>query len=144
MKKQPYFGSIVLSILLGLFCIVNLLSGIFAPLASMPKLEIPMILLLSALAKVIQGCVQDSLKTGMADVLIGTAAFALLPWCAGLTGGVQAVKLCIIGGIVYGLAGFFLYGAAQRSSVTHVHKLALIINAVVLFLAFQSFSGVLL
>lgn len=30
MKKQPYFGSIVLSILLGLFCIVNLLSGIFA------------------------------------------------------------------------------------------------------------------
>lgn len=144
MKKQPYFGSIVLGILLGLFCIVNLLAGMFAPLASLPKLDISMVILLSLLAKVVEGCVRGRLKTEAADVLISAAAFALLPWCAGMTDGTQAVKMCVIGGIAYGLVSFFLQGAAQRTSVKRVHKLALIINALVLFLAFQSLSGMLL
>lgn len=141
MKKSSYFGSIVLIILLGLFCAAGLIYRLVAPLTTFPGLDLMMVILLALLAKVIQGCVQGSLQSDVIDIVIAALGYGLLPLCAGLVSGVEAVKLLVLGGIFYALVGFFLQGSCKRSSLTKVHKLPLIINALILFLAFQGLSG---
>lgn len=144
MKKQPCFGSIVLIVLLVIFCSMNLLAGIFAPMIFLPKLDMGMVLLISLSARVIQGLVQGKMKIEAADMVISAAAFGILPWCTGIAGGMQGITLCVIGGAAYGITGFLLYGSVQKVSVKPVRRLALIINGMILFLAFQSLSGMFL
>lgn len=142
MKEKSLLGNTLLAGVVGVFCLVCVLLRAFAPAVILPELDLPMLALLSLAALTIERYLApDRGRPWVLAILLGGAAFALLPWCAGLTEGGTAWKLFLAGAAVYG-GGAFLYGSmSRRLSATPAGRLAPAVSAFVLFLACQSLAG---
>ena len=75
--------------------------------------------------------------------MLGGAAFALLPWCAGVTGDVPVWVLGLAGAAVFGIACLLYTAALERIATGPSAPLAPVGTAFMLYLAGQCLSGLL-
>ena len=145
MKRQAYLLNLLLTMVVGLVCLVVLLVRAFAPAVVLPKLGLPLLVLLSLVALVMEGYLSPGAgRPWIALVLLGGVTLALLPWCAGWATGEGLLRLFLLGGATFGITTFLFTSMAERLASGPAHRVALALSAVLLFLASQALSGILL
>ena len=135
MKHNPLKRAALLAIVVGLYCLGVTLVGTLAPMAILPKLDLPMMLGLSAIALALDAywsAPKLNWPALLANTVLGGAVFALLPWCAGLAGAA-----------VFGLSTLLYTAALERIATGPKAPLAPAGTALMLFLAGQCLSGLL-
>lgn len=145
MKEKTYLLNGLLSVVVGLALLANMVIKSFLPGVSLPKLNLPMLTALSLIALVIEYYLAPDVKRAWVGcILLACATFGLLPWAVGLARGGWVVSLALAGGAVFGIATWLFDQATQRIASGPAAKAAPVLSALVLFLASQSFAGILL
>ena len=147
MKHNPLKRSVALSVVVGLACLGLMLAGTLAPMAILPKLDPTMMLALSVTALAVDAYWSPERKLSWpalaANTVLGGAAFALLPWCAGVAGDVPVWVLGLAGAAVFGIACLLYTAALERIATGPRAPLAPVGTAFMLYLAGQCLSGLL-
>lgn len=154
MKTVSFRLNTVLAAVAGVSCLALVLARTFAPyMLLMPLVSIPNIAAVCVAAVVVDGYL-DWKKPAPTRSWVLTAALAaltfwLLPWAAGLTDAGEALRVGVIGGLLFALIAFMFTGIRQKIASGPAGKgwLAYVSPAAagfVLFLAFQAFIAVIL
>ena len=147
MKHNPLNRAALLAAVVGLACLGLSVGGALAPMAILPKLDLPLMLGLSLIALTLDGYLGAGSKLSwpalLANAALGGIAFGLLPWCAGAAGGTPAWVLGLAGGAVFGTASLLYTAALERIATGPKAPLAPAGAALRLFLAGQCLSGLL-
>lgn len=145
MKKNPYFLNTALAAVVGIALLIAVLVRTFAPAAILPRLNIPNLVLLSLLALLADYYVTGGKKRCyLWGLLLSGVTFGLLPLAAFFVSGLEALKLGIIGGIVFAVCTWLFSSIRERLSSGPVAKAAPVLSALGLYLAAQCFAGILL
>lgn len=145
MKENKYFLNTSLALVLGLALLVAVLVRTFAPTVIIPELDIPNMVLLSLLALLVDHYVaKNARRCYICIPLLGALSFGLLPFAACFVGALEALKIGIIGGIVFTATTWLFTSIQDRLSSGPAAKAAPILSAVGLYLASQCFMGMFL
>ena len=141
MKHNPLKRSALLAVVVGLACLGLAVTGAMAPMTVLPKLDLPLMLGLSAIALALDAYTG---RPGLSwpGLLVNTV-LALLPWCAGLPAGVPLWTLGLAGAAVFGLSALLYTAALERIATGPKAPLAPAGTAFMLYLAGQCLSGLL-
>lgn len=144
MKRNPLKLNVILAAVVGIACLVLALGAALAPQAIMPRFDLVMMLALSLIALTIDAYWgPDCPRSWFWTVVLGAATFTVLPWCAGVTGGVTVGVLGLSGGAVFAVAAVLYTAAMERNASGPKAPLAPVGAALMLFLAGQCLSGLL-
>lgn len=145
MKENKYFLNTSLALVLGLALLVAVMVRTFAPTVIIPELDIPNMVLLSLLALLVDHYVaKNARRCYICIPLLGALSFGLLPFAACFVGTLEALKIGIIGGIVFTATTWLFTSIQDRLSSGPAAKAAPILSAVGLYLASQCFMGMFL
>lgn len=145
MKENKYFLNTSLALVLGLALLVAVMVRTFAPTVIIPELDIPNMVLLSLLALLVDHYVaKNARRCYICIPLLGALSFGLLPFAACFVGTLEALKIGIIGGIVFTATTWLFTSIQDRLSSGPAAKAAPILCAVGLYLASQCFMGMFL
>ena len=145
MKNKTYILNTILAAVLGIALLVAVLVRTFAPAVIIPALNVPNIVLLSLLALLLDHYVAPGAKRSYICIpLLSAATFGLLPFAAGISSGLDALKLAVIGGVLFTLVTFLFSSMQERLSSGPVAKAAPLLSALGLYLAFQCLTGMIL
>ena len=142
MKKNTYTLNTILAALLGAFLLVCIFVRTFAPRIILPELDIPNMVLISLVALVLDHYLAPEAERCYVCIpLFSALSFGLLPFAACFVRAVEAVKLGIMGGIVFTVVTWVFGSMIDRISTGPVAKAAPLVSAVGLYLAVQCFMG---
>ena len=142
MKENKYFLNTALALVLGVAGVAAVLVRTFAPNIIIPGLDIPNLVLLSLAALVVDHYAAPGAKRCWICVAVLSAVtFGLLPWCACVVAGEEALKLAIAGGIVFTATAWLYTSSQDRLSSGPAAKAAPLVSALGLYLAVQCFAG---
>ena len=145
MKNKTYILNTLLAAVLGLILTVYILVRTFAPNMILPELNVPNMVLVSLLALVADFYLSRGAKRCYVCVaVLGAVTFGLLPWAACFAGGLQAVKLGLVGGAVFTVTTVLYTSIADRLSSGPAAKAAPVMSALGLYLAAQVLCGMIL
>ena len=144
MKRNGYISCIALVAVLFLFLGICTLIRTFAPMAVLPKLSIPNMVLLSLIGLLAAHYLPAGKSCSYLPVFLFSAlTFGLLPFAASFVPGLDALKLALVGGILFTVTGFLFDQILERLSSGPAAKAAPFLSAVGLYLAAQCFAGLL-
>ena len=142
MKKQTDILNALLAAVLGVALLVCILVRTFAPNVIIPELNVPNMVLLSLLALVAEHYIAPGAKRCWAcTAVLAAVTFGLLPWAACFVGGAQALKLAVVGGVVFTVVAALFASIQDRLSTGPAAKAAPFMSALGLYLAAQVLSG---
>ena len=145
MKENKYFLNTALALVLGVTGVVAVLVRTFAPNFIIPTLDIPNVVLVSLAALVLDHYAAPNAKRCWICIpVLGAVTFGLLPWCACFVVVEDAIKLGIIGGIVFTVTTLLFTSMQDRISTGPAAKAAPLFSALGLYLAVQCFAGMIL
>ena len=145
MKNKTYFLNTALAVVLGLALLAAVLVRTFAPWIIIPGLNIPNMVALSLLALLWDHYAAPGAKRCWICIpLLGAVTFGLLPFAACFVGVMEALKLALIGGIVFTVTAFLYTSIQDRLSTGPAAKAAPLFSAIGLYLAVQGLAGILL
>ena len=142
MKEKTYFLNSLLAIFTGIALLIAMIVRIFVPVAFIPSVGIPELVLFSLLVLVVEHYLKKSGKRCFVCVfLLSALTFALLPWMAGFCAVNEIWKAALAGGVVF-TATVWVFDALQdRISSGNSGKLTPIVNAIGIYLAVQGLMG---
>ena len=144
MKKNHYFLNTVLAVILGIACGACVLVRCFTPAALIPHLDIPNMVALSLVALLIDHYVaKDAKRCYICIPVFSAITFGLLPLCAGFAAPLEALKLAVLGCVVFTATTWLFSSVQDRLSTGPAAKLAPILSAAGLYLAAQCFVGLI-
>ena len=144
MKDNRYFRNIALTGVVGLALAVCVVIRTMAPMAVLPKLDIPNMVLLSLAALVISHYCKAPGEVWILPMIFAGLTFGILPMAAGFAEAYEALRLGMLGFVVfYGTAVLF-DSIQDRLSSGPAAKAAPLFSALGLYLAAQCFSGICL
>lgn len=142
MKENKYFLNTALAVVLGIALLIAVLVRTFAPAVIIPQLNIPNMVLISLLALVADHYLAKGTKRCYICIpVFSAAAFGLLPFAACFAGSLDALKLALVGGIVFTVVTWLYTSIQDRLSSGPAAKAAPILSALGLYLAAQCFAG---
>ena len=145
MKNKTYFLNTLLAVVLGAYLLVCVLVRTFAPNIILPKGNIPNLTLLSLVALVLDHYLSPGAKRCYICILVfGALTFGLLPFAACFVGAGEAVKLALVGGLVFTVNTWLFSTIQERLSSGPAAKASAFFSAVSLYMAAQCFMGILL
>ena len=146
MKNKTYFLNTMLAAVLGGALLIAVLLRTFAPAILLPELNIPNMVLIGLAALLLDHYLAPGAKRCyIAIALLSAVTFGLLPLAAGFAAVGEALKLALIGGVVFTAAAWLFSSIQERlSSSSTPYKLAPVLSAVGLYLASQCLTGILL
>ena len=145
MKENKYFLNTALALILGLALLVAILVRTFAPIVIIPSLDIPNMVLISLAALLLDHYVtKNPRRCYLCISLLGAVTFGLLPFAACFVGALEALKLGVVGGVVFTVITWLFTSVQDRLSSGPAAKAAPILSAVGLYLACQCFMGMIL
>lgn len=145
MKHNTYFLNILLCGILGLVLLVWVLVRTFLPAAVLPQLNIPAMTLVSLAALLLEFFLAPGARRSYLWIfLLSAVTFGLLPLAAGMAAVAECWKLAVVGGLVFTAVTWLFSSMANRLSAGGQSRAAVILSALILFLAVQSFTGMLL
>ena len=144
MKNKTYTLNTLLAAILGTVLLACVLVRTFLPRMILPELDIPNMVLLSLVALVADHYAAPGAKRCYICIPIFAAiAFGLLPFAACFVGALEALKLALLGGVIFTVITWLYTTMVDRISSGPVAKAAPIISALGLYLAVQCFAGLL-
>lgn len=145
MKNKTYILNTLLAAVMGIVLLAAVLVRTFAPAVIIPALNIPAVVLLSLAALVLDHYIAPGAKRCYICIpVFSVITFGLLPYAAGFAGVLDALKLAVIGGIVFTVTTFLYSSVQDRFSSGPAAKAAPIISALGLYLASQCLTGMIL
>ena len=143
MKEKIYFLNIMLVILWAVQMMVFLLCRVFWPANILPAMDIPLLLGISLVALLLDHrLAPGKRRSWVALAILAALTFGLLPLCAGIANGMEAVKLAFIGGITFVVSTALFDSMLCRISSGAKAKAAPLMAAFGLFLAGQCFTNI--
>ena len=125
-----------------LYCIICLLVRTFAPAVILPKWDISVLMLLTLVPLVIARYLKPDAKfPWVVTILLGGAAFTVLPLCAGLLYGMPVWRMFLIGTAVFGGTAYLYSCTAKCAAKGKLRWISPVVNALLLFLAGQCLQG---
>ena len=144
MKNNHYFLNAALAIVLGVAAIIAVLARAFVPAAVIPGLDIPNMAAISLIALVLDHYVTGGAKRCYICIpVLGAITFGLIPFCGGFASAMEAVKLAVLGGVVFTATTWLFTSMEDRLSTGPAAKLVPILSAAGLYLAAQCFAGLI-
>ena len=145
MKNKTYILNTLLTAVLGIALTVAVLVRTFVPAIIIPQLDIPNMVLLSLAALVLDHYFAPGAKRCYICIpLFSALSFGLLPFAACFVGTLEAVKLGLIGAIVFTAITWIFSSMQDRLSTGPAAKAAPIVSALGLYLAIQALMGMIL
>ena len=145
MKNRTYVLNTVLAVVVTVALSICILLRTFCPWVIIPELNIPNIVLLSLIALLIDHYASSGSKRCYICIPIFSAlTFGVLPWAAGFVYVMDALKLALVGGIVFTLTTFLYSSIQDRLSSGPAARVAPLLSAFGLYLTFKIFSGIIL
>lgn len=142
MKEKTYFLNTFLAAVLGIAMAAAVLVRTFLPNFIMPNLDIPMLVLISLVALLLDHYITPGAKRCYICIPVFSAiAFGLLPYCAAYVTGGEAMKLAFLGGVVFTATTWLFTSMIDRLDSGPAAKLAPVVSALGLYLASQCFMG---
>ena len=144
MKDNRYFRNIALTLVLGLALAVCMVIRAMAPMAVLPQLDVPNVVLLSMIALLAEFYIAGEGKCSALTFLFSALTFGVLPFVGGMADVMGCVKLAVIGGVVFTLCAWLFDSVCDRLTTGPAAKAAPVFSALGIWLAAQCFSGILL
>lgn len=145
MKKNPYMLSTFLAAVLGIYLLAAILIRAFAPQFILPKANIPNLVLISLVALVLEHyLVPGAKRCYICTLAFSAVIFGLLPYAAAFTTPLQAVKLAVVGAVVFAVTTWLFTTIQERLSSGPAAKASAFFSAVSLYMASQCFIGMIL
>lgn len=142
MKNKTYTLNTALAAVLGLILLAFVLVRTFLPNFIIPELDVPNMVAVSLLALIADYYLAPGAKRCYICIpLFGAVTFGLLSFSACFVGGLEALKLGILGGIVFTVTTFIFTDMAERLSSGPAAKAAPFLSAFGLYLAAQALMG---
>lgn len=145
MKQNKLFGNIALTLVLGIAVITCTVIRAFVPLAILPRLDIPNMVLLSLVALLLEHyLVCGEKRWNILTLPAAALTFGLLPLVAHMVSPVHALKLGVVGGLVFSLTAWLFASMQERLATGPAAKIAPVFSAFGLYLAAQCLMGIIL
>lgn len=145
MKDKSCFLSILLTLVLTAVLLAAVVIRAFLPAWILPEWSIPGMVLLSLLALLLDHYLAKGAKRNYISIpLFAAAAFGLLPFVCGFARPEEIWKLALSGAAVFTLVTWLFSSIQNRLASGPARKAAPILSALGLYLAFQSFAGMIL
>lgn len=142
MKKNTYTLNTLLAAVLGVVLLAAVLVRTFAPRMIMPHLDVPNMVLISLAALIADHYLAPDAKRCYICIPVFSAiTFGLLPFAACFVGAGEALKLGILGGIVFIATTWLFSSMTDRISTGPAAKAAPVVSALGLYLAAQCLMG---
>jgi len=142
MKKNTYTLNTLLVAVLTIVLLAAVLVRTFAPRMILPLLDVPNMVLISLAALLLDHYIAPGAKRCYICIPVFSAlTFGLLPFAACFVGAGAAVKLGILGGVVFTAATWLFSSMADRLSSGPAAKAAPVVSALGLYLAAQCLMG---
>lgn len=145
MKNKTYILNSLLAVVVMVAVAICVLLRAFCPWVIIPELNIPNIALLSLIALLADHYLaKDAKRCYLCVAVFSVLTFGLLPFAAGFTAGLAALKLALVGGGVFTLLTFLYSSIQERLSSGPAAFAAPAMSAFALYLAFQIFANIIL
>ena len=145
MKNNKYFRISALAITLGAALAVCRVLRTIIPWGVLPELTIPNMVLISLVSLLADHYLVPGEKSWkIAFLPLSAVVFGLLSFASGFAGAGEALKLAVVGGIVYMLTGWLFVQMQDRFTSGPATKVTPVFSALGLYLAAQCFSGIML
>ena len=145
MKNKTYILNTILAAVLGVYLLGAVLVRTFCPAIILPKANVPNMVLVSLVALVLEHyLVPGARRCYICIPVFSAIAFGLLPFAACFVGAGEAVKLALVGGIVFTATTWLFTTIQDRLSSGPAAKASAFFSAVSLYMAAQCFMGMFL
>ena len=145
MKNNMYLLHTLLAVVLGIAALVAVVIRAFAPIIIIPALDIPAVVLVSLAALLLDHYLAPQAERCWICIpVLSAVTFGLLSWAGCFVGAAEAVKIGLVGGVVFTVTAWLFTSIQDRLSSGPVCKAAPALSALGLYLASQSFMGMIL
>ena len=145
MKNKTYTLNLMLVWVLGAVMLACVLVRTFVPAMIIPALDIPNMVLISLVALLVDHYAAPGAKRCYICIPVFAAlTFGLLPFAACFAAGAEAIKLGVVGGVVFTVTAWLYTSIQDRLSSGPAAKAAPFMSAVGLYLASQCMMGMIL
>lgn len=145
MKENKYFLNTALVAVMTAALLCAVLVRTFGPALIIPQLNIPNLVLLSLAALLVDHHVAKCApRCYICIPLFSGLTFGLLPFVAGFVTGQEALKLGLVGAVVFTATTWLFSSMQDRLSSGPAAKAAPVCSALGLYLAAQCFAGIIL
>lgn len=142
MNKKTYTLNTLLAAVLGAALLVCVVVRTFWPRMILPVPDIPNMVLVSLAALLLDHYLAPGAKRCYICIpVFSSVTFGLLPFAACFVGAGEAVKLAVLGGVVFTAVTWIFSSMMDRLSSGSAAKLAPLMSALGLYLAAQCFMG---
>ena len=144
MKDNRYIRNIALTVVLGIALAACMVIRAMTPMAVLPQLDVPNVVLLSMIALLAEFYIAGEGKCSALTALFAALTFGVLPLVAGSVEVAEAVKLAVIGGVIFTLCAWLFDSVCDRLTTGPAAKAAPLFSALGIYLAAQCFAGMIL
>lgn len=142
MNKKTYTLNTLLAVVLGVVLLACVLIRTFAPRVILPVADVPNLVLISLIALLLDHYLAPGADRCYICIPVFSAVtFGLLPFAACFVGAGEAVKLAVLGCVVFTASVWLFSSMTDRLSTGPAAKLAPVLSALGLYLASQCFMG---
>ena len=142
MNKKTYTLNTLLAVTLGAALLVCVLVRTFAPRMILPRLDVVSMTVISLAALLMDHYLAPGAKRCYICIPVFSAiTFGLLPFAACFVGAGEALKLAVLGAVVFTAVTWTFSSMMDRLSSGPAAKLAPAMSALGLYLAVQCFMG---
>lgn len=144
MNKKTYTLNMLLAVVLGVCLLVCVLVRTFAPRMILPQLDLVSMTAVSLAALLLDHYLAPGAKRCYICIPVFAAVtFGLLPFAACFVGAGEALKLAVLGAVVFTVVTWLFSSMMDRLSSGPAAVLAPVLSALGLYLAVQCFMGIL-
>ena len=144
MKNKTYLLNTMLAAVLTLALLIAVLVRTFFPIIIIPALDLPNMVLISLVALLADHYLAPVAKRCYICIpVLSAISFGLLPWAACFVGAAEALKLGLLGAVVFTVTTWLYSSIQDRLSSGPACKAAPLLSAFGLYLAAQSLMGLL-
>ena len=144
MKKQNVLISFV-AVVLGVYLLGAVIDRTFCPMVILPAASVPNLELISLIALVLDHYLAPGAdRCYICIPLFSAISFGLLPYAAAFVAPMEAVKLAVVGCIVFTATTWMFTSIQDRLSSGPAAKASAFFSAVSLYMAAQCFAGMFL
>lgn len=145
MKNKTYMLNTFLAGIFGIYLLAAILVRTFCPQIILPKANIPNLVLVSLVALVLEHyLVPDAKRCYICIPAFSAITFGLLPYAAAFVTPVEALKLAVVGAVVFTITTWLFTTIQERLSSGPAAKASAFFSAVSLYMASQCFIGMIL
>ena len=144
MNDKKYTLNTLLAAVLGVVLLAAVLVRTFAPRMIMPHLDVPYMVLISLAALIADHYLApDAKRCYICIPVFSAVTFGLLPFAACFVGAGEALKLGLLGGLVFTATTWLFSSMTDRISTGPAAKAAPLVSAIGLYLAAQCFMSII-